>query len=227
MGYRYLTTTHPEKEDTTVVADTYTENVKKLKLMAGQLYLRDCATIESGGIILPAKSRASDWCSVEAIGATPKNELSATDKHRFNLRYRPILNLKVGDIISMPLKSMFGLHRSPYSMKEYIVNSLILETYIEEDADIKVKPIGDRVLIRYDEERVADGIVVRESRDNNYIQGTVANLGTGSLTKYGERIMFTVKVGDKVIIPKSYGIDMKYDNAKYKIIKATDIVSKV
>jgi chaperonin GroES len=50
-------------------------------------------------------------------------------------------------------------------------------------------------------------------------------LGTGK--KDGEDYTFTVKVGDRVIISKYGGTQVKYDDAEYTILREDDILAVV
>jgi len=71
---------------------------------------------------------------------------------------------------------------------------------------INVKPLGDRVLVQpLDEKEVnKGGIIIPDTAKEKPQEGTVVAVGTGKLDDDGKKIEFTVKVGDKVLIPK-YG----------------------
>jgi co-chaperonin GroES (HSP10) len=55
-------------------------------------------------------------------------------------------------------------------------------------------------------------------------EGTVAAVGTGKLDDNGKKIEFIVKVGDKVLISKYGGTEIKIDGENYLIMREDDIL---
>ena len=52
-------------------------------------------------------------------------------------------------------------------------------------------------------------------------------LGTGKLDDNGKKIEFNVKVGDKVLISKYGGTEIKIDGEKYLIMREDDILGVI
>jgi chaperonin GroES len=50
-------------------------------------------------------------------------------------------------------------------------------------------------------------------------------LGTGKLDDEGKRIPFEVKVGDRVLVSKYGGTEIKIDGKEYKIFTGDDLVA--
>ena len=73
--------------------------------------------------------------------------------------------------------------------------------------EVKVKPLGDRLLIQPLEEKEVNkgGIIIPDTAKEKPQEGTVVAVGTGKLDDSGKKIEFNVKVGDKVLISK-YGV---------------------
>ena len=97
-------------------------------------------------------------------------------------------------------------------------------------AKVKIKPLGDRVLVTaVDEEleQVRDGIVIPDSAKEKPQEATVVALGTGKIDDNGKKVPFSVKVGDTVLTSKYGGTDVKYDDKEYKILKEEDILAVV
>ncbi len=91
----------------------------------------------------------------------------------------------------------------------------------------KITPLGDRVLVKpvdVDEE-IKGGIIIPDSAKEKPTTAEVLALGTGK--KDGEDYSFTVKVGDKVIISKYGGTQVKYDDVEYTILREDDILGIV
>ena len=91
---------------------------------------------------------------------------------------------------------------------------------------INVKPLGDRVLVQpLDEKEVnKGGIIIPDTAKEKPQEGTVAAVGTGKLDDNGKKIEFTVKVGDKVLIPKYGGTEIKIEGEKYLILREDDVL---
>ena len=89
-----------------------------------------------------------------------------------------------------------------------------------------VKPLSDRVLVQPLEEKEAKkgGIIIPDTAKEKPQEGTVAAVGTGKLDDNGKKIEFTVKIGDKVLIPKYGGTEIKIDGDTYLIMREDDIL---
>jgi len=89
-----------------------------------------------------------------------------------------------------------------------------------------IKPIGDRVLVKpLDEKEVKKGgIIIPDSAKEKPQEGEVVALGTGKLDEAGKKIEFTVKKGDKVLISKYGGTEIKLDGVAYQILREDDIL---
>ncbi len=83
---------------------------------------------------------------------------------------------------------------------------------------INVKPLGDRVLVQPLEEKEVKkgGIIIPDTAKEKP--------GTGKLDDNGNKIEFNVKVGDKVLISKYGGTEIKIDGEKYLIMREDDIL---
>lgn len=90
----------------------------------------------------------------------------------------------------------------------------------------KIKPIGDRVLVKPldEKEQVKNGIIIPDTAKEKPQEGEIAALGTGKLDDEGKKIEFTVKVGDKVLISKYGGTEVKVDGVNYLIMREDDVL---
>ncbi|MFP4540155.1 MAG: co-chaperone GroES [Opitutales bacterium] len=94
--------------------------------------------------------------------------------------------------------------------------------------DAKITPLGDRVLVKpvtNEDEEVKGGIIIPDSAKEKPTTAEVLALGTGK--KDGEDYAFTVKVGDRVIISKYGGTQVKYADEEYTILREDDILGIV
>lgn len=92
-----------------------------------------------------------------------------------------------------------------------------------------IKPLGQRVLVkRLDAEEVsAGGIVLPDSAQEKPQEAEVVSLGTGGKDENGNDITFTVKEGDKVLISKYGGTDVKVNGDDLLIINEGDILGVI
>ncbi len=93
-------------------------------------------------------------------------------------------------------------------------------------ANVKIKPIGDRVLVEHIEEKeqVRGGIIIPDSAKEKPQEAKVIALGTGKKGEDGKVVPFEVKVGDRVLISKYGGTEIKIDNEEYQILREDDIL---
>ena len=92
---------------------------------------------------------------------------------------------------------------------------------------VNVRPLGDRVLVKPIEEKEVKkgGIIIPDTAKEKPQEGEVVALGTGKLDDNGKKIEFTVKKGDKVLISKYGGTEIKLDGEAYQILREDDILA--
>jgi len=92
---------------------------------------------------------------------------------------------------------------------------------------INVRPLGDRVLVEPAEEKEVKkgGIIIPDSAKEKPTEGIVVALGTGKTDDSGKKIPFEVKKGDRVLVSKYGGTEIKLDGKEYKILNADDILA--
>lgn len=77
------------------------------------------------------------------------------------------------------------------------------------------------------EEVSAGGIVLPDSAKEKPQEAEVVSLGTGGKDDNGNDITFTVKAGDKVLISKYGGTDVKVNGEDLLILSESDILGVV
>ncbi|HPV01032.1 MAG TPA: co-chaperone GroES [Clostridiales bacterium] len=92
-----------------------------------------------------------------------------------------------------------------------------------------IKPLGERVVIKMleTEEVTKGGVVLPGSAKERPQIAEVVAVGPGGYDDKGREIKMEVKVGDKVLISKYAGTEVKIDNVEYTILKQSDILAKV
>ena len=94
---------------------------------------------------------------------------------------------------------------------------------------LNIKPIGDRILVEPVEEKETKkgGIIIPDTAKEKPQQGNVRALGTGKTDDNGKKIPFEVKVGDRVLVSKYGGTEIKIDGKEYRIVSSDDILAVI
>ena len=93
---------------------------------------------------------------------------------------------------------------------------------------INVKPLSDRILVRRleDTEVKRGGIIIPDTAKEKPQQGEVIAVGPGRFED-GKRIPLDVKKGDKVLMGKYSGSEVKIDGTDYIIIREDEVLAIV
>ena len=89
-----------------------------------------------------------------------------------------------------------------------------------------IKPLSDRVLIKMKEkeETTKSGIILSSQAQEKPQIAEVIAVGPGGNVD-GKEIKMYVKAGDKVVITKYAGTEIKYEGEDYIIVKQNDILA--
>ncbi len=93
---------------------------------------------------------------------------------------------------------------------------------------MNLKPLADRVVLKMTEaeETTKSGIILTASAKEKPQVAEVLAIGPGAM-KDGVLVPMTVKVGDKVIMSKYSGTELKLDGEEYIIVSEDDILAIV
>ena len=93
-------------------------------------------------------------------------------------------------------------------------------------AKVNIKPLGDRVLVAPldEKETIKGGIIIPDTAKEKPQEGEVVAVGTGKRDDSGKLIEFSVKPGDKVLISKYGGTEVKVGDKSYLIMREDDIL---
>src|SRR6187399_2440526 len=94
-------------------------------------------------------------------------------------------------------------------------------------ASVKIKPLGDRVLVQALEEKEVKkgGIIIPDTAKEKPQEGVIVALGTGKTDDDGKKVPFEVKKGDRVLVSKYGGTEIKLDGKEYKIFSSDDLLA--
>lgn len=93
---------------------------------------------------------------------------------------------------------------------------------------MNIKPLADRVVIKMleSEETTKSGIILAGTAKEKPQMAEVVAVGPGGVVD-GKDIVMEVKIGDKVLISKYAGTEVKLDGVEYTILRQSDILAKV
>jgi len=94
---------------------------------------------------------------------------------------------------------------------------------------MKFRPLGDRVLVEpIEQDEVREGgIIIPDTAKEKPQEGKVVALGTGKTDDEGKKIPFEVKKGDRVLISKYGGTEVKVDGKQYLILREDDVLGVI
>lgn len=92
----------------------------------------------------------------------------------------------------------------------------------------KIRPLGDRVLVEPIDvkEQNKGGIIIPDSAKEKPMEGKVVAIGK-KRDDDGKEIPFDVKAGDKVLLPKYGGTEVKIDDKTYQLVREEDLLGVI
>ena len=93
---------------------------------------------------------------------------------------------------------------------------------------MKLKPLADRVLLKATEaeETTKSGIILSTSTKEKPVVSEVVAVGPGGVVD-GKEVAMVVKPGNKVVVAKYAGTEVKLDGVEYSIVRQSDILAIV
>jgi chaperonin GroES len=94
-------------------------------------------------------------------------------------------------------------------------------------AKAKISPLADRILVRRIEDEVAKvgSLYIPDTAKEKPQQAEVVAVGPGRVKEDGTRIPLEVKEGDKVLIGKYAGTEVKLDGVEHLILREDDVLA--
>ena len=94
---------------------------------------------------------------------------------------------------------------------------------------MNIRPLQDRVLVKRleQEEQVRGGIIIPDTAKEKPQQAEVIAVGPGKVNDEGKRSPVDVKQGDKILISKYSGSEIRIDDEDYVILREDEILAVV
>jgi len=94
-----------------------------------------------------------------------------------------------------------------------------------------VRPIGDRILVEPVEEKEQNGkkgaIIIPDTAKEKPMESMVVAVGTGKTGDDGKKVPFEIKKGDRVLVSKYGGTEIKLNGKEYRIFNGDDVLAVV
>ena len=93
---------------------------------------------------------------------------------------------------------------------------------------MNIKPLADRVVIKMveTEETTKSGIILAGSAKEKPQVAEVVAVGPGGVVD-GKEVKMELSVGDRVLISKYAGTEVKLDGVEYTILRQTDVLARI
>ena len=91
-----------------------------------------------------------------------------------------------------------------------------------------IKPLADRIVIKMTEaeETTKSGLILAAASKEKPQAAEVVALGPGGVVD-GEKVDMYLKVGDKVLLSKYAGTEVKVDDVEYTILRQSEVLAIV
>ena len=92
---------------------------------------------------------------------------------------------------------------------------------------MKIRPLADRILVKRLEEKeeVRGGIIIPDSAKEKPQECKVVAVGPGRVDDNGKRVPMNVKKGDRILMGKYSGTEVKIDGVEHLIMREDDVLA--
>ncbi len=92
---------------------------------------------------------------------------------------------------------------------------------------MKVRPLADRILVRRIEEKEVKkgGIIIPDTAKEKPQEAEVIAVGPGAIGEDGKRVAMEVKKGDRILMGKYAGTEVKIEGKEYIIMREDDVLA--
>ncbi|MCF6285912.1 MAG: co-chaperone GroES [Candidatus Hydrogenedentes bacterium] len=94
---------------------------------------------------------------------------------------------------------------------------------------MKVRPLADRILVIREEasETVRGGIIIPDTAKEKPQEGKVVAVGPGRVDDDGKRTALELKKGDRILMGKYAGTEVKIDGVEHLIMREDDVLAVI
>jgi chaperonin GroES len=92
---------------------------------------------------------------------------------------------------------------------------------------MKITPIKENIVVKRleeTEEKKVGSIIIPDSAKEKPLTAEVIAVGSGRVLKDGQKVPLEVKVGDKVLVGKYSGSEVKLEDIEYLIVREDEVL---
>ena len=91
------------------------------------------------------------------------------------------------------------------------------------------RPLGDRVLVKRveEEEKTKCGIIIPDTAKEKPQEAEVIAVGPGKILDDGKRAPMDVKAGERILIGKYSGSEIKIEEQEYVILREDEVLAVI
>jgi chaperonin GroES len=92
---------------------------------------------------------------------------------------------------------------------------------------MKITPIKENIVVKRleeTEEKKVGSIIIPDSAKEKPLTAEVIAVGSGRVLKDGQKVPLEVKVGDKVLVGKYSGSEIKLEDVEYLIVREDEVL---
>jgi chaperonin GroES len=92
-----------------------------------------------------------------------------------------------------------------------------------------IRPLHDRILARRIEEKeqVRGGIIIPDTAKEKPLEAEVIAVGNGKILEDGKTIPLDVKAGDRILVGKYSGTEVKLNDVEYIILREEEVLGVI
>jgi chaperonin GroES len=94
---------------------------------------------------------------------------------------------------------------------------------------MKIRPLYDRILVKRLEEKEVKkgGIIIPDTAKEKPMEAVVVSVGKGKMNEDGKVTPLDVKKGDRILIGKYAGTEIKIDEVEHLILREEEVLAVV
>ena len=94
---------------------------------------------------------------------------------------------------------------------------------------MKIRPLGDRILVKREDaaDSVRGGIIIPDSAKEKPQEGKVIAAGKGRIDDNGKHQPMEIKKGDRILMGKYAGTEVKVDGDELIIMREDDVLAVI
>ena len=104
-----------------------------------------------------------------------------------------------------------------------------LQVTEERQSQLTIRPLYDRILVKRLEEqqKTAGGLHIPDSAREKPLEARVVAVGSGKVQEDGSLRRLEIKAGDKVLLAKYSGSEIKIDGTEHLIVREDDVLAVI